>query len=118
MRSRRLAEEELWERLGQAFQSYGEPLETGTSFKYLGRVLTTGDDDWLEVAGNLRKARAIWMRMTSILSREGAEPKVSGLFFKAVIQAVVHAVLLFGAETWVLTPRTERALSSFHHRVA
>ena len=37
-----------------------------------------------------------------------------GEFFKAVTQTV----LLFGAETWVLTPRMERALSSFQHRVA
>ena len=35
-------------------------------------------------------------------------------FFKAVVQAV----LLFGAETWVLTPRIERALESFMHGAA
>ena len=46
-----------------------------------------------------------------ILSREGADKRVSGNFFKAVVQAV----LLFGAETWVLTPRIERALESFLH---
>ena len=51
------------------------------------------------------------MQMTRILIREGADPKVSGLLFKAV----VHAVLLLGEETWVLTPRIERALSSFQH---
>ena len=33
-------------------------------------------------------------------------------------KAVTQAVLLFGAETWVLTPRMERDLSSFQHRVA
>ena len=49
-----------------------------------------------------------------ILIQEGADPKVLGIFFRAVTQAV----LLFGAETWVLTPRMERALSSFQHRVA
>ena len=51
-----------------------------------------------------------WAR---ILSREGAEPKVLGHLFKAVVQAV----LVFGAETWVLTPRPERALGRFQHRV-
>ena len=39
---------------------------------------------------------------------------MSGNFFKAVVQAV----LLFGAETWVLTPRIERALESFLHGAA
>ena len=31
---------------------------------------------------------------------------------------VVQAVLLFGAETWVITPRIEKALESFMHRAA
>ena len=97
-----------------AFQDYREPLETVNYFKYLGRVLTEGVDDWLAVAGNLRKARKIWMQMVRILIREGADPKVLGLLFKAVVQAV----LLFGLETWVLTPRMERSLSRFQHRVA
>ena len=35
-------------------------------------------------------------------------------FYKAVSQAV----LLFGAETWVLTPRMKQDLDSFQHRVA
>ena len=32
--------------------------------------------------------------------------------------AVVQAVLLSGSETWVLTPRFEKVLAGFHHRVA
>ena len=48
------------------------------------------------------------------MSREGADKRVSGNFFKAVVQAV----LLFGAETWLLTPRIERALESFMHEAA
>ena len=92
-RRRRLVEEELQESLNRAFQAYREPLETVTSFKYLGRVLTAGDDGWLAVAGNLRKARESWTRMTRILGREGADPRISGLFFKVVVQAV----LLFGS---------------------
>ena len=52
--------------------------------------------------------------MLRILILEGEEPNISGHLFKAAVQAV----LLFGAETWVLTPRMERALSSFQHRVA
>ena len=37
---------------------------------------------------------------TRILSREGAEPRVSVFFFVAVVQSV----LLFRKETWVFTP--------------
>ena len=73
-----------------------------------------GDDDWTAVAGNLLKVRKSWGRLSRILSREGADKRVSEIFFKAVVQAM----LLFGAETWVLTPRIERALDIFQHMVA
>ena len=63
------------------------------------------------MAENLVKAQKIWGRLSQILIREGADKRVSGNFFKAVVQAV----LLFGADTWVLTPRIERALESFMH---
>ena len=105
-------EEDLLESLERALQAYGEPFETVKSFEYLGRVLTVGDDDWPAVEGNLRKASKSWVWITRILSREGAEPKISGILCKAVVQTV----LLFGAETWVLNPRMERALRSFQHR--
>ena len=85
-----------------------------TAIRYLGWVLTAEYDDWIAVIGNLGKARKSWGRLSRILRQEGADPKVSGNFYKAVSQAV----LLFGAETWVLTPRMERALDSFQHRVA
>ena len=84
------------------------------AFKYLGRVLTAGKDDWLAVVGNLGKARRSWGRLSWVLGREGADPKVSRTFYTVVAQAV----LLFGAETWVLTPSMEKALESFQSRVA
>ena len=60
----RIAEEELRENPEQAFEAYGEPLENMTAFRYLRRVLTAGDDDWLAVAGNLGKARKSWGRLS------------------------------------------------------
>ena len=71
-------------------------------------------DDWPTVVYNLSKARKSWGLLLRILSREGVDPKVLVHFLKAVTQVV----LLFGAETWVLTPRMEQALDSFHHRLA
>ena len=73
-----------------------------------------GDDNWPAVAGNLEKARKSWGGLQGILSREGATKRVSGKFFKAVVQQL----LLFGAETWVVSPMMERALSSFIHGAA
>ena len=52
--------------------------------------------------------------MQGILRREGATPRISGNFFKAVVQQVLR----FGAEAWVVTPKMERALSAFLHGAA
>ena len=62
----------------------------------------------------LVKVRRSWGRLTRILSREGEYKRISGTFFKVVVQQV----LLFGAETWVLNPRIERVLDSFMHGAA
>ena len=78
---RRLAEEEVRDSAEMAFEVYGEQLQTVPRFKYLGRVLTEGEDDWPEVAGNLVKSRKSWGRLQGILSREGATKRVSGIFF-------------------------------------
>ena len=106
-----LVETKLRESTEMAFEAYRKQLEAVTIFKYLGRILTAGDDDWPEVEENLGKAQKSWGRLKRILSREGADKRVSGIFFMAVVQQV----LMFGAEMWVLTPRIERALDSFMH---
>ena len=77
---RRLAEEELWEISERAFQSYGDTLDNVAVFKYMGRVIIAGDEEWPVVAGILQKARNSWGRMLQILTWEGADPKVSGNF--------------------------------------
>ena len=82
---RRLAEAEVRGSAEMAFEVYGEQLQTVPWFKYLGRILAEGGDDWPAVAGNLVKARKIWVRMQGIMSREGATKRVSGNFFKAVV---------------------------------
>ena len=97
-----------------AFDAYGKQLEAVHSFKYLGRIMTAGDDNWPAVAGHLVKAQKSWGRLTRILSREGADKRLSGTFFKTVVQQVI----LFGAEMWVLTPQIERELDRFIHGAA
>ena len=68
------------------------------------------EDDWPAVVRNLAQAKKVWSRMLRILRREGAAPLVSGLFLKAAIQAV----LIFGADTWVVTHHMGKALGGFH----
>ena len=55
-----------------------------SEFKYLGRILTAKDDDFPVVVGNLRKARKSRGRLDRVLSREGADSKVSRAFYIAV----------------------------------
>ena len=55
----------------------------------MGWVLTEVEYDWREVVGNLDMARKSWACLTRILGRDGANPRVSGMFFKAVVKAVL-----------------------------
>ena len=97
-----------------AFSAYGRPLEMVISFQYMGWVISEADNDWPTVFSNLSQARAVWKRMTIIIIREGAEPRVSVFFF----QSVVQAVFLFGSEAWVVAPHMGRALVGFQDQVA
>ena len=54
-KQRRLAEEEQLEILERYFEAYGKTLDNVTTFKYLGRVMKAGDEDWPSVAGNTEK---------------------------------------------------------------
>ena len=93
----------------------GNVLGRVDEFAYLGSLLGADEDDsWRAVSYNLRKARQRWGQISRILAREGATPRVMGYFYKAIVQAV----LLYAAETWVLTERMMVALNTFHHRVA
>ena len=62
-------------------------------FKYIGQVISEADYDWSAVVKNLFRATKFWRRIPHILRREGSAPRVSGFFFKAVLQAV----LIFGS---------------------
>ena len=98
----------------ESFQTYGNPPTKITSFKYLRWVLTSADDEWPDVVGNLKKAQKSWVLMARILGREDAISQVSGMFFKAMVQDF----LLFGSETWLMTPHMVRAMRSFQNRVS
>ena len=50
----------------------------------------------------------------SVLSREGADACTSGQIYLAVVQLII----LYGSETWVMTPRIGRVLGKFYHRMA
>ena len=50
--------------------------------------------------------------MLKILGIEGEDRRTAGRLYLAVVKDV----LLFGSETWVVTPWLEKALAGFHHQ--
>jgi hypothetical protein len=96
------------------FHVAGSLLAVVCDFLYLGRWLSENDLDDLAVTSNIKKARQCWGRLSRILTREGANPRVMARFYVTVIEAV----LLYGSETWVLSSRLLRRLNSFHNRCA
>ena len=96
------------------FTAYGDILERVEVFKYLGRLMAMDDNDIPAARHNLRKARKVWARLSRLLRTENATPRACGMFYKATIQAV----LLFGSETWNLTPTAIKQLEGFHVRAA
>jgi hypothetical protein len=100
--------------LRRTFTIRDQPIETVTTFRYLGRILTSSDSDWAAARSNLTKSRQRWTNISRILARESATSRISALFYKATIQTV----LLFGSETWVITDEILQMLTSFHHGIA
>ncbi len=49
-----------------------------------------------------------------MLQSENATPKTCGMFYKATVQAM----LLYGSETWSLSPLSMKCLEGFHIRAA
>ena len=113
----RSAQRDARERVRQArervFRVNGVPLQRVDVFKYLGRPLASTDSDWPAINGNLAKARKRWGMIRRVIAREGADARVSGYFYKAVVQSVV----LYGCETWTLDEAKLKALGGFHNRV-
>ena len=96
------------------FQICDVTLESAATFKYLGRPISNTNSDWPALYYNLRKAQQRWAMLARILTKDGLSPRAKGHFYKAVAQSV----LLFGCETWVVTPAMLQMLESFHHKVA
>jgi len=81
------------------------------SFKYLGQWMLADDSDTMAVSQNIAKARVWWGQLCRLLTCQGTSRKAMGFFYKATVQAV----LLHGAEIWMLTQPLLCMLHSFHH---
>ena len=93
----------------QVFTIDGAPTESVGSFHCLGRQEAHNDSDWGALHANLRRARCKWHTLSKLLHREGANPRIFGMFHKALVQTV----LLFGCESWTMTDAMWTVLKGF-----
>jgi hypothetical protein len=100
--------------LSQTFTAYGKELERVEVFKNLGRLLAYDNSNAQAVRGNLKKARAVWLRLSCTIRSENASPHACGIFYKATVQLI----LLFGNKMWNLSPLSLKLLEGFHIRAA
>lgn len=100
--------------LQHCFYIGNQDLATVHSFPYLGRIITSDNDDRPAVCSNLSKAKKKWGRIRTILKKETSSNKTMANFYKAVVQSV----LLYGSETWALSDSDRTCLDTFHHQVA
>ena len=92
----------------------GSPSAPVTSFKYLERVLSAADDDWIAMVHNLQRTHHKWAWLFRVLIREGEDARTPGKIYGVVVQAVI----LYRSETWVMKPHIRRVMGGFHHSVA
>ena len=56
------------------------------------------------------RARSVWGILGTLLRQCGEEPRVSEIFYRMVVQAI----LLYGSETWVLSASMENRVEGTH----
>ena len=56
------------------------------------------------------RASLVWERIRTLLLREGADPRVASIFYRAVVQVI----LISGLEKWVLLEEMENKIDGAH----
>merc|ERR1711966_551760 len=100
--------------LDRTFSAYGEVLKSVRQFKYLGRIVSYDDNDTPAIRRNIKKARRQRGQFRRLLERDSVPARVAGMYY----QAVIASVLLYGSESWVVSPSTLRELKGFHVEAA
>lgn len=89
-------------------------LERVPDFKYIGRMMTDTNDDWLTILFNIKKDRKRWACISKLLRCF----KISRTYASTYYKVVVLTVLLYGSETWVISGLMWQKLRSFNHSIA
>jgi hypothetical protein len=76
-------------------------------------MVSETNSDYPALYRNLKRAKQKWALISRVVTREAATPRAAAIFYKVIVQTV----LLYGCESWVVTPRMMKILTGFHHRV-
>jgi hypothetical protein len=94
------------EALGCLFTAYGGKMERVEVFKYLGHLIAYYDANTQAMRLNPRKTRGYWAWILRVLRAENLTARIH--------KVTVQADLLYGSETWSLSPTNVKQLEGFH----
>ena len=80
------------------------------------KVLSASDNDWPVIVSNIQKVHKVQKKcdhLSRVIGLEGVEAQTSRIFYLLVVQVV----LLFGSETWYMSPWIRRTLGGFQNHV-
>ncbi len=84
-----------------------------TKFKYLGRVLSETDDDSPAIADRIAQAaHAFWSLHRRFLSKKHVNKKSK----LAVVHSILHAKIVYAAESWVIKDHDAERLRSLQQK--
>jgi hypothetical protein len=87
--------------------------ERVNSFMYLGTLITTDNNTSVEINNRIALANRSYFGLVNILKAKNINRKYKVIIYKTLIKPV----LMFGAETWVLSKADELRLGVFERKI-
>ena len=75
-----------------------DPLDSASTFPYLGFTIAYNNSDWVALYHNLSKAQRCWVMMLGVMMKACTAVHSRSMFCKAVVQAV----LIYGSDIWFI----------------
>ena len=93
---------------------YGQRIPKVHQFRYLGRILADDDDDSPAIADRLKQAsHTFWSLHRRFLSKKHVSTKTK----LAVINSIIMAKVVYGADTWVVKDHDAEKLRAFQQKL-